>query len=101
MRGSPSARDMDRSEVCRLAGVVWASGSDMPRFDELPSEGEMAVIYWTVIVLAALGGVAVIVCSFKTDSVETAIALRVAGASAILTALLVVVGRKIVSYFLD
>ena len=73
----------------------------MPTFDEGPSEGEMAVIYWTVVVGTTLGGIAAVISSFTTDSVETVIALRVVGALALLTAGLVVVGRKVISYFLD
>jgi hypothetical protein len=73
----------------------------MPTFDEGPSEGEMAVIYWTVVVGTTLGGIAAVVFSFTTDSVDTVIALRVVGALALITAGLIVVGQKIVSYFLD
>lgn len=73
----------------------------MPTFDEGPSEGEMAVIYWTVVVGTTLGGIAAVIFSFTTDSVETVIALRVVGALALLTAGLVVIGRKVISYFLD
>ena len=72
----------------------------MPRYEE-PSDEEMAVIYWMMLIGTLVASATAFFFSFKADTVETAIALRVAGAMALIATIGIVVGRKLVSFFLD
>jgi hypothetical protein len=71
------------------------------RWFEEPSDEEMTVIYWMMLIGALVAGAAAFYFSFKADTVENAIALRVGGAMALFVAVGIIVGRKIVSFFLD
>ena len=73
----------------------------MSRFDDLPSGAEMKVIYWLAVFILAMGGIAALLYSCTAAGMNDRIEWRVIGSLAIIASAAIVIGKKIVSFFLD